>query len=1207
VDFVSLHNHTTFSIFDSLTKPKELFNRAKELGQKAIAVTDHGTLAGMWDSLQASKSTGVKLIAGGEFYFVDDLNDKTSKMRHIILLAKNYAGYKNLLSISYEGYQDYTLTFKRVFPRIDWSVLEKHSDGIICLTSCSNGILGQLINEKRIDEAKDNAKRLKSIFGDDFAIELQAHALRRVSNSYSGEVDQQYTNNILYDIAKELDIECVVTTNSHYVYPEQSSAHDLLMALYAGQPVKSGNRLKYNGANGVLSDFYIKSGEEVFKKLDRQFRFKDPEFAKKCIDNTIKFSDKCEEPNWIDPKFTNPSGKELPEFPVKDQPDYKEFLEWCELNPLDGKDEDEKYLRFRCDIGLKKLVPEDKRQIYIDKLEDEFEVFEYHKFSSYMLIVMDYIEWTKNNKIPIGPGRGSCGGSIVAYLIGIHIADPIKYDLIFARFHNKEKTSFPDIDTDFSPSGRHRVLEYLEDKYGKDNVAHVSNFNTLTPKVYAKQISKAFMYGGDRKAAVGIGMAIADALPADIKSIQQALDKAPLFAEYAKPISDGGAGYTELTEYASDISGKTYAYATHAGGIIIGKRPLKDIVPLRRDKNNNLSIEYEKERAEENGLVKMDMLVVETLDVIKDTIDLIAANGKEPPPEYPDFDKYDEDVYSLFESGDVFCVFQMGTSGGTIELCKRIKPKSIEDIAIINALARPALKEYRTPYIETRDGKHDVQFIHPSLKRAFGPTLGFGLYEECLLYLAQDCAGWSQHSADNLRKMTKMKGKYPEKIAKWRQEFIDGCIKTGVGEEYGTRIWDEIVQGFGGYGFNKSHAIFYSFIGYQTAWFKTHYRLEFLVANLKSESKKNSPKSPPIIAKIKEEIRAMGVKIIPPDVNKSEMTYKIIDDKTVMTGFDGLKFVGKDAIPEIIEKRPFTSIEDFLTKVDGKKVRSNTVQALAASGSLDSFGMSRRIMFLYASDYKKKLTEYLKRKKKNPDIKDFNYPWPKDEQEWSIPESCALERRYIGESLCGDKFKEYGGFFTRSAPAFNKFEDILPMPPTNMSEKDMRKYTRKVNSIQAEVVDFFEFKIKKEDSNIKGQTMCRVTLEDPYNNRIVMACFPDGWDMLQSRCLQLSGGKYKIQPGVALYLNCNLSWYGGELSLTFEELCRFSSPPQIPEDLVAKKVSLPRTKKEKVSEIDRDTLLDQIEEDLIDEGNSELEEYNDDDDDFVFPSFKDFK
>jgi DNA polymerase III alpha subunit len=336
------------------------------------------------------------------------------------------------------------------------------------------------------------------------------------------------------------------------------------------------------------------------------------------------------------------------------------------------------------------------------------------------------------------------------------------------------------------------------------------------------------------------------------------------------------------------------------------------------------------------------------------------------------------------------------------------------------------------------------------------------------------------------------------------------------------------------------------------------------------------------------------------------MTYKIIDDKTVMTGFDGLKFVGKDAIPEIIEKRPFTSIEDFLTKVDGKKVRSNTVQALAASGSLDSFNVSRRVMFLYASDYKKKLTEYLKRKKKNPDIKDFNYPWPKDEKEWNIPEVCALERRYIGESLCGDKFKEYEGFFTRNAPAFNKLEDILPMPPTNMSEKDLRKYTAKVNSIQAEVVSFFEFKVKKEGSNIKGQTMSKVILEDPYNNRITMTCFPDSWDVLQSRCLQLSGGKYKIEPRVALYLNCNVNWYEGELSLLFGELCKFAPPPQIPIDLVAKKVSLPRVKKESDIDIDRDTLLDQIEEDLIDEGNSELGEYDDDDED-SFPSFKDFK
>jgi len=397
---------------------------------------------------------------------------------------------------------------------------------------------------------------------------------------------------------------------------------------------------------------------------------------------------------------------------------------------------------------------------------------------------------------------------------------------------------------------------------------------------------------------------------------------------------------------------------------------------------------------------------------------------------------------------------------------------------------------------------------------------------------------------------------------------------------------------------SNSHAILYSQITYQTAWLKAHYPLEFLVANLKSEVSSNAKISKNNIANIKEEIRRMNVKIFPPDINKSDTTYKIIDGNTLLTGFDALKYIGKDAIPEIIEKRPFVNFEDFLTRIDGRKVRAPAIQALAASGCLDSFGMSRKLMFLYAADYKKKLGEFLKRKKKNTDgCKDFNYPWP-DESEWSISEKCALERYYIGESLSGNKVQEYGGFFTHGATPYSSFSKLLPKPSDDLSPYEKRKHSKNITLLQGEVKNFFEFKVKKEDSKIRGEVMAKITLEDPHGNRMMMTCFPDGWVKLQNRCLELSNNKNNFEPGVGLYVNGSLNWYEGDISLTFEDLAKFSPPPQLPKDLKAQKVTLqkqPKLKSTKKNgeELERTILLDELEEELIDSGHSDLDDEED--------------
>lgn len=806
-NFTSLHNQTYYSILDSLVSPKALLKCAKELGQTAIAITDHGSIGSAWDAWKASKDIGIKLIIGCECYFQNDSSNMQEKLRHVVLLAKNAIGYRNLLTLNKKGFDANSFIGKRIYSVIDWKLLEEHSEGLICLTACGNGIVSQLLMHHKMDEAENTLIRLKKIFGNNLGIEVQPNNMKRGSNIFNDEIDQFFLNRQLINFGKKLDIKVVAACNTHYLKKEDHDTHDVFLAIGSHQPIFSNYRLRYN-----VPEFYLKTGDEVKSFFIRNYG---EEVAQQLCDNSIYFADMCEVPEWIDPKFSNPSGKELPIFPVKDEPNYIQFIEWVKSQPenIQKLEEDKLFLRYRCilnfDSRVKNLTPEQLIQ-YNNRIDEELDVLEYHGFSSYMLIVADFIEWARKHEIAVGEGRGSVGGSLIAYLLGIHQADPIKYNLIFARFHNKEKSSFPDIDTDFAPSGREKVQNYLRKKYGEDHVAHVSNVNTITPKVYARDIARSCELGGSKEEAVRIGNDVANCLSADIHSIDDALIKVPLFAEYAKK-------YPEFIKY-KEICGKYRAWSTHAGGIIISARPLTGLIPLRKDKDGTLAIEYDKDKAEENGLVKMDTLGLSTLDIVGKCMQLIKEAGKESPPNDLNYDEYDKETYDTISDGDTFCVFQLGTSGGTIDLCRRIKPQSINDISYVNSLARPSARDMRNDFIQTKDGKKSFALLHPNLGRAFNDTYGFGLYEESLMYLAQDIAGWSLHSADRLRKLTKEKGKNPKKVQEWREEFIRDAVINNINEDIAKRIWDEIINKFQGYGFNRSLSVFesvdiYSFEG----------------------------------------------------------------------------------------------------------------------------------------------------------------------------------------------------------------------------------------------------------------------------------------------------------------------------------------------------------------------------------------------------------
>jgi DNA polymerase III subunit alpha len=1162
IPFINLHTHTHYSLLDSLISPKELFQAVKELGQSAIAITDHGSLAAASEALKLSKETGIKLIMGIEAYFLDDVANKDERFRHLILLAQNAQGYHNLLSLNKSGYDNAAVFTKRVYPLIDWKILEEHKDGLICLTSCSNGILGQLLMNKKMEEAEKQLLRLKSIFGDNLGLEVQTNTLKRGSTHYNDSIEQVFVNAQLIRLGKKHDVRIVPTTNAHYVKKEDAETHDVMLAIGSHQPVYSNYRLRYD-----CPEFYLKTGEEVRAFFSRNYG---EEFADQIIANTLYFADKCEAPVWIDPKFSNPSGKELPVFHCQDEPDYSEFLEW--VKDQLAMEEDKQFLRFRCEKAFEKFIaniPAEKHSEYRERLEKELDVLYYCGVSSYMLIVADYVRWARDNGVPVGPGRGSCGGSFVAFLMDIHKADPIKYGLVFERFFSKLRQSYADIDLDFSQADRGRVIEYLAQKYGKDNVAQISNYVGITPKVYVRDIARSCELGGSRDVAVEIGNAVADCIPAEIKKIEEALTKLPLFEEYAKK-------YPALASYKA-ISGKPRQTSFHASGIVVSYRPLHHSVPVRKDKDGLLAIEYDMVKAEENGLVKMDILGLSTLDIIELTNRLIREQGKEVP--IVDYEAYDQKTYDLISRGDTFGVFQFGTSAGTIDLCKRIKPKSIEDLATITTLARPQAKAIRSDFIKVRNGQKDVVLLHSSLANAFEKTLGYPLYDESLLILAKDVAGWDLGDADKLRKLTKEKGKNPEKVKKWREEFIEGGVKNGLHKLVAEKIWDEVVQNFGSYTFNKSHAVLYSFISYHTAYLKAHFPIEFLLANLMFEIKSNAPNAASNVEKIKHEIRGNKVKIIAPDLNISQLHY-VVEGKKLITGLDALKFVGDEAIEDIISKRPFRDFQDFMSRVDTRKVRANTIQALAASGCLDLFQIPRHLLFLYCSDYRKKLQVWCK--KHNPAKEEFQYPWPSanEEKPWSTDQIYAMESFYLGNAFSVKTEQAYGSFF----------EDCRLTIAQIRKSPDKSQFP----TIKLVVRDIFEFKVKKA-GKYQGMEMAKLTVEDLNGERCGLTIFPDRWKLVQDRVKELYGGKVKFHIGMAIHFSGATNLYEEDIGIILNDLYNVIPAPQRPKDLKSKKLNLKTIKREKREANSKDldatqVLFEEIEDDFFQEGLLDLDE-----------------
>ncbi len=877
-DFVHLHLHTNYSLLDGACSIKELAKRLKQLGMKSAAITDHGVMYGVVDFYKTLKAEGIKPIIGCEVYMA---KHKMSDMRpkidddqyHLVLLAKNNEGYKNLMKIVSTGFID-GFYYK---PRIDMDVLREHSRGLIAMSACLAGKIPQLLLLGEYIEAKNLAIEFEEVFGKgNFFLEIQDH----------GILEQKKVNEHLISMGRELDIPLVATNDVHYLSRSDAPVHDALLCIQTGKTIQDEDRLKF-----PTQEFYLKSREEMEELFHH---------VPDALDNSVEISQKCNVELDFDSYY-------LPDFKVP-----KEYTE-------------DTYLQELCYKGLaerfEQITPEIKK-----RLDYELDIIKKMGFSSYFLIVWDFINYARNNNIMVGPGRGSAAGSLVAYCLYITNIDPLKYNLLFERFLNPERVSMPDIDVDFCYERREEVIDYVVSKYGADKVAQIATFGTMAARAAIRDVGRVLGY------SYGEVDRIAKMIPMELGiTIDSALQINP---ELSKEYKEDDR-VKRLLDIARAIEGFPRHVSTHAAGVVISKDPLVKHVPLHKIKDGNISTQYTMTTLEELGLLKMDFLGLRTLTVLRDAIDIIKHTQK-CQINLDRLPLNDEKVYQMLSKGDTAGVFQL-ESAGMQNLLKELKPEVFEDVIAIIGLYRPGPlgSGAAEDFIKSKNGEKQINYLHPALKPILSETYGIILYQEQVMKIAQELAGFSLAQADILRKA--MGKKQQDVMASQRKDFIKGCIKNGITEGTADKIFEEISY-FAGYGFNKAHTAAYAVIAYQTAYLKAHFPVEFMAALLTSIMD-NSDK----VAFYINSCRKMGIEVLPPDINESFETFTVVGNK-IRFGLAAVKNVGQGVAKAIIQTRKkngkFTSIRDFIERLSCE-LNKRTVESLIKSGAMNSLGAFR--------------------------------------------------------------------------------------------------------------------------------------------------------------------------------------------------------------------------------------------------------------------------
>lgn len=953
--FVHLHVHTEFSLLDGACRIKPLVAAAKEQGMPALAITDHGLMYGVIDFYKECMKAGIKPIIGCEVYFAartrhDKEAHKDSTLFHLVLLAKNIQGYRNLLKLTslanIEGFY-----YK---PRIDWELLEKYHEGLIVLSGCLAGEIPQLLIENRYDKAMKVASRFQNLLGEsNFYLELQNHGIR----------EQQYVNIELQRLAKELDLPLVATNDVHYIEKAHAAHHDVLLCIQTGKTVEDEGRMRFMG-----EEFYLKSRVEMEELFAGNAE---------AIHNSLLIADRC------NLEFS---------FGELHMPDYE----------VPAGYNVDSYLDFLCIEGLKSRYYAVTDQIE-ERLKFELQVIQQMGYSGYFLIVWDMIKFARDQGIFVGPGRGSAAGSLVAYSLGITDIDPLKYGLIFERFLNPERVTMPDIDTDFCFERRGEVIDYLAHKYGSDHVAQIVTFGTMAAKAAIRDVGRAM-----NVPLVEVDK-LAKLVPSELGiSLERALEISAEFRNAAYQ----DERHQQLIETARAIEGMPRHASTHAAGIVIAKEPLMDYLPLQKTSEDSIATQFPMQTVEEIGLLKMDILGLRTLTVIGDTINLV-KNSLGINLELSELPLDDSITYELLSQGETSGVFQLESSGMRAIL-KNLKPERFEDIIALVALYRPGPlgSGMVDDFISRKHGENKVVYSHPALEPILKDTYGVILYQEQVMRIASDLAGFSLGQADLLRRA--IGKKKPEIIDAQKEFFVEGAKKKGIDIKIAGETFD-LMAYFAGYGFNKSHSAAYALLAYQTAYLKAHYQVQFLTALLSSVVT-NTDK----VTAYMEECRRLGIKVLPPDVNESQISFTALDG-VIRFGLAAVKNVGIGAIESILEARqagPFPSLDDFCERVDLRAVNRRVIESLISSGGFSSLGL-KRSQLLAMLDASLDRGQRLQEDKRRGQISLFdlgeNTAWDEinvsipspDLPEFPLPKLLALEKELLGFYITGHPISDY--------------------------------------------------------------------------------------------------------------------------------------------------------------------------------------------------------
>jgi len=989
MEFTHLHVHTEYSLLDGSSKIKEITSRAKELGMKSLAITDHGVMYGVIDFYKAAKEVGIKPILGCEVYvapgsrFDKQPGESESRYYHLVLLAENNTGYKNLMKIVSRGFTE-GFYYK---PRVDYEVLEQFHEGIIALSACLAGEVQRYLARGMYEAGCEAAKRYEGIFGKgNFFLELQDH----------GIPEQKYVNPQLIRMSQELGIDLVCTNDVHYTYAQDADAHDILLCIQTGKKVTDENRMRYDGGQ-----YYLKSPEEMAELFP---------YAPQALENTCKIAERCN----VEIEF---GVTKVPHFEVP-----QGFDSWTYLNHL-------------CNEGMKRRYPdadEEKKK----RLEYELSVIHKMGYVDYFLIVWDYINYAKTHGIAVGPGRGSAAGSIVSYCLGITDIDPIKYSLIFERFLNPERVSMPDIDVDFCYERRQEVIDYVVEKYGKDCVVQIVTFGTMAARAVIKDVGRV----------LDLPYAMVDNIAKMVpREIGITIDKAIQENPDLRNAYENDAQVHDLIDKSKRLEGLPRHASMHAAGVLISQKAVDEYVPVATGADGAVVAQFVMTTLEELGLLKMDFLGLRTLTVIQDAEKL--ARKKNPEFSIDNINYEDKNVYDMISTGKCEGIFQL-ESAGMKNFMKELKPQSIEDLIAGISLYRPGPMDFIPQYIKGKNNPEDITYDCPMLEPILKPTYGCIVYQEQVMQIVRDLAGYSLGRSDLVRRaMSKKKTSVMEKE---RQNFIygnpeenvPGCISNGIDEKTANKIYDDMID-FAKYAFNKSHAACYAVVAYQTAYLKTYYPVEFMAALMTSVVDNTDKVAGYIYA-----CRQMNIQMLPPDVNTSDMEFSV-EDNAIRFGLSAVKSLGRPTIKAIIDERNksrFTSMQDFISRLY-TDLNKRTLENLIKSGAFDTFGNNRRQMM---SVYARMLDNEAKQGKDaisgqmslfdlvdESEKSQFEIKMP-DVSEYTKEDILAFEKEVLGVYVSGHPLDEYAAMWKKHISAMStdfELDDETGEPKVKVDSK----------------------------------------------------------------------------------------------------------------------------------------------------------------------------